>query len=372
MKVLHFFKTALPATVGGVEQVIDQICKGSKRYGIKCSVLALTSSNIYPKKFEFNGYTVHFIKRDFKFAATDFSISAILYFYNLAKENDIIHYHFPWPFMDIAHFTARINKPTLVTYHSDIVRQKNLLKLYQPLMNTFLGRIDKIIATSPNYMCSSQVLQKYKDKSIVIPIGIDKASYPLPNPLLMDYWKNRIGSRFFLFIGVMRYYKGLHVLLEANQYLDIPVVIVGDGQLKESLQTDAVRRGLKNTYFLGSISDEDKVALLSLCFALIFPSHLRSEAFGISLLEGAMYGKPLISCEIGTGTSFININNVTGIVVPPNNAQALKTAMLELWNDCDKAARLGQNALLRFSKIFTAKNMIEQYVDIYQRLASKK
>jgi glycosyltransferase involved in cell wall biosynthesis len=370
MKVLHFFKTALPATFGGVEQVIDQICRSTNTHGIKSSVLALTISSTYPKQFEFNGYKVHLVKRDFQFAGTDFAVSAFSRFCDLAKENDIIHYHFPWPFMDIAHFVASNNKPSLVTYHSDIIRQKNLLKLYQPLMNTFLSSVDKIIATSPNYMNSSLVLKRYKNKTSIIPIGLEKDSYPIPNILRIEHWKKRFNFGFFLFIGVLRYYKGLHVLLEANQYLDIPVVIVGDGPLKESLMADSMRRNLQNTYFLGSIDDEDKVILLTLCFGLIFPSNLRSEAFGISLLEGAMYGKPLISCEIGTGTSFINLNNVTGIVVPPNNAQALQRAMLELWNDSDKAARLGTNASLHFNKFFTAKKMAEQYADIYHDLAS--
>ena len=72
--------------------------------------------------------------------------------------------------------------------------------------------------------------------------------------------------------------------------------------------------------------------MFELCFAVLFPSHLRSEAFGISLLEGAMYGKPLISSEIGTGTTYINIDKETGLVVPPSDPIALREAMDFLWN----------------------------------------
>ena len=51
-----------------------------------------------------------------------------------------------------------------------------------------------------------------------------------------------------------------------------------------------------------------------------------------------MYGKPLISSEIGTGTSYININNETGIVVPPCDPTGLRQAMDYLWDNPIEAA----------------------------------
>jgi glycosyltransferase involved in cell wall biosynthesis len=371
IKVLHFFKTSLPDTMGGIEQFIDQLCKGSKLYGIDSSVFSLSKSSPSFEEIKFNGYSLHRVKRNFEFASTDFALSAFITFSRLAKEADIIHYHFPWPFMDLVHFTTRINKPTIVTYHSDIVRQKNLFLLYQPLMNAFLRSVDEIIVTSPNYLESSKVLNNYRDKTSIIPIGLNIDSYPSINLERVEFWKMKFGPRFFLFVGVLRYYKGLHVLLEANSNVDIPVLIAGDGPLKESLQAESFRLGLKNTYFLGAISEEDKVALLSICYGVVFPSHLRSEAFGISLLEGAMFGKAMISCEIGTGTSFINLHNVTGLVIPPNDSKLLRKAMLTLWNDRELTANMGNNAKIRFENKFTFSNMINKYSIIYHRLFNK-
>ncbi|MFI3197445.1 MAG: glycosyltransferase, partial [Methylococcaceae bacterium] len=113
-------------------------------------------------------------------------------------------------------------------------------------------------------------------------------------------------------------------------------------------------------------SDEDKVALLTLCYGVVFPSHLRSEAFGISLLEGAMYGKPLISSEIGTGTTFINIADKTGLVVPPSDPEALKQAMIYLWEHPEQAAEMGKCAEKRYYQFFTADRMVQSYVDLYR------
>jgi glycosyltransferase involved in cell wall biosynthesis len=270
--------------------------------------------------------------------------------------------------MDVVHFATRVKKPKLVTYHSDIIRQEHLLKLYRPLKRKFLASMDRIVATSPNYLASSNVLQMYTDKVCVIPIGLDKATYPQPMPDRLQFWRERIGQKFFLFVGLIRYYKGLHILMEAAQGTDYPIVIVGAGPIEQKLKIQAAQLGLRNIHFLGYQSDEDKVALLTLCYGVVFPSHLRSEAFGISLLEGAMYGKPMISSEIGTGTTFINIKDETGLVVAPSDPIALRQAMRYLWEHPEEAADMGRRAEERYWKHFTAKQMVKSYVDLYDEL----
>jgi rhamnosyl/mannosyltransferase len=290
----------------------------------------------------------------------------------MAAEADVVHYHFPWPFMDMAHFLARIDKPTVVTYHSDIVRQKALLKLYEPLKHRFLESVDTIVATSPNYLASSAVLDRYRDKTRVITFGLDKTSYPEPDQARLDHWRAQVGPKFFLFVGVLRYYKGLHILLDAVAGTDYPVVIVGAGPIEAELKAHAARLGLKSVQFVGAVDDVDKAALLKLCYAVAFPSHLRSEAFGISLLEGAMYGKPMISSEIGTGTTYINVHGETGLVVPPSDHDALRAAMCKLWNDTQMAQEMGRRAEARYWQLFTSAQMADNYAHLYQELVARK
>lgn len=370
LRVLHFFKTSIPDTMGGVEQVIHQIARGASKLGVHTDVLSLTPK-LVPRTIEVDGYFLHRARLDFQIASTGFSISAFLRFAQLAKKADVIHYHFPWPFMDLVHFVTRVKKPTVVTYHSDIIRQKHLLKLYRPLQNKFLASVDRIIATSPNYLTTSHVLAKFSDKVTVIPIGLDKSSYPQPAQDRLQYWHERLAPKFFLFIGVIRYYKGLHILIEAAQGTDYPIFIVGAGPIEEELKAQIAKLGLLNIHFLGQLSDEDKVALLTLCYGVVFPSHLRSEAFGISLLEGAMYGKPMISSEIGTGTTFINIADETGLVVPHSNPDALRQAMRYLWEHPEEAAEMGKRAEERYWRLFTAEQMVGEYVKLYRELANK-
>jgi rhamnosyl/mannosyltransferase len=371
MRVLHFYKTYYPDTWGGIEQVIRQLCVGTGRLGVTNEVLTLTRDS-GPAQIEFEGHTVHRAPLDFEIASTGFSFAAIRKLARLAREADVIHYHFPWPFMDLAHFMARIDKPSVVTYHSDIVRQKNLLRVYGPLKRQFLRSVGTIVATSPNYLASSPVLKRFEHKTRTITYGLDKTIYPKPSEAVKDKWRALCGERFFLFVGVLRYYKGLHILLDAMANLDYPVVIVGAGPIEQELKEHAQRLGLAHVMFVGAVEEEDKVALLELCYALAFPSHLRSEAFGISLLEGAMYGKPMISSEIGTGTSYINIHNETGLVVPPSHPQAFREAMRTLWENPTRAAQMGVKAEARYRQLFTADEMGRKWTELYEELLEEK
>lgn len=371
MKVLHFFKCYYPDSVGGVEQVICQLAEGGRAHGVTSEVLSLSKRGPFRNQ-PYAHHITHAAKLDLYLASTGISLSVFKDFRELAAQADVIHYHFPWPFMDIVHFLSDIKKPTVVTYHSDIVKQKNLLQIYKPLMYRFLSNIDHIVATSPNYLKTSSVLSKYKYKTSVIPIGLDSAHYSFNNLQRQDYWRQRLGGKFFLFIGALRYYKGLHILLEAMRGVDLPIVILGAGPIEKELRQQANQLNLHNIHFVGALSNEDKFALLELSYAVVFPSHLRSEAFGISLLEGAMYGKPLISSEIGTGTTYINIHQETGLVVPPSDPITLRNAMLILWQNSELAASYGENAQKRYQKLFTAEQMVEQYSNIYRSLLIEK
>lgn len=345
--------------------MIHQLAYGTAQRGHIVDVLIL-SRELPSRPITIANYTVHPARLSFEVASTGFSLSVFKKFAELANKADVIHYHFPWPFMDIVHFAMRVPKPTVVTYHSDIVRQRYALEFYRPLRRRFLESVDRIVATSPNYLATSEVLRRYQSKTSVIPIGLNRSIYPKPSGESLEWWRARLRGPFFLFVGVLRYYKGLHILLDAVSGTNLSVVIVGAGPIEKELREQALRLNLTNVVFLGALTEEDKVALLALCFAVVFPSHLRSEAFGITLLEGAMFGKPMISNEIGTGTTFVNIGGETGLVVPPSDPEALRQAMTYLVEHPDEAAQMGHRARLRYETLFTADIMVEKYLDLYE------
>lgn len=371
MNVLHVFRTFLTDSFGGTEQVIGQLIRGNRSDDVRFRVASL-SRHPDPAVSDYFGAEIVRFRENCSIASNSFSWPLMREFGGLIAKADIVHYHFPWPYADLLHLLWRVRKPSVVTYHSDIVRQRMLLQLYSPMMHKFLRSVDAIVATSPNYLATSPVLRHYADKTTIIPIGLDKDSYPRPRPERLAGWRDRFGDRFFLFVGMLRYYKGLHILLEAMRGVDFPVVIVGAGPIEEQLRVHAAKLGLRNIHFLGALPEEDKVALLELCLAVVFPSHLRSEAFGISLLEGAMYGKAMISSEIGTGTSYVNIDSETGLVVPPSNPQALRSAMQYLLEHPDVAVAMGRAGEKRYKEMFTAERMAASYETLYRKLLERR
>ncbi|MFT2188929.1 glycosyltransferase family 4 protein [Pseudomonas putida] len=367
MRVLHFFKTYYPDTTGGIEQVMFQLSQGCRSLGVDGQVLTL-SPNPVPERIQVADHEVVRVKENFNLGSTGFSLTVFKRFKDMAAEADLVHFHFPWPMMDLVHFATRHGRPTVLSYHSDIIKQRTLLKFYAPLMNRMLGSMDRILVASPNYQRSSETLKPFADKTVVVPYGLDEAAYPQVSAQCQARWQAQLPEKFFLFVGVLRYYKGLHTLLDALEGADYPVLLLGGGPQEQELRAQAERLGLRNLRFLGRLDDEDKACLLQRCHALVFPSHLRSEAFGISLLEAAMYGKPMISCEIGTGTTFVNIDGETGLAVPPENPPALREAMRRLWDEPGLAARFGAQARARFEKVFTAERMCAATVQVYKEL----
>lgn len=367
MRILHFFKTYWPDNFGGVERVIHALAKGSTAHGIQSDVLTL-SKKPSPDVIPFDGHQIHQVRQDFEIASTGFSRAAFGAFKSMSRQADLIHFHFPWPFMDLVELASHHNKPTLVTYHSDIVKQKRLMVLYQPLMNVFLNRVDRIVATSPDYLQSSPVLQRHADKTVVIPLGLNEQDYPAPDPDRVAFWRARFPRGFFLFVGVLRYYKGIEVLFEATKRTGLPVAVLGGGFLEDDLKRRQGQENATEFHMLGRLDDPDKIALLSLCHAFVFPSHLRSEAFGMALVEAAMMGKPMISCDIGTGTSYVNKHNETGLVIPPNDPDSLASAMRFLWDNPDIASAFGKAARIRYQTLLTADRMVADYAKLYRSM----
>lgn len=371
IKVLHVYRTYFPDTQGGLEEAIRQIALNNKDLGVESRIFAL-SDQPAPEPVRRSEGTVIQVKKHLEPSSCSISFTALASFRRQVEWADLVQYHFPWPFADILHFTGQVTKPTVLTYHSDIVRQRLLSLAYRPLMNRFLASMDRIVCTSANYFATSDVLSKFQDKVDVIPIGIDADDYAVRNDLSNQADIPDISTPYFLFIGVLRYYKGLHILLDAMQGAPFRVVIVGSGPTERSLKAQARDLHLDNTIFAGRLSDATKIHLLRHARGIVFPSFLRSEAFGVTLLEGAMFGKPLISTEVGSGTSHVNVHGETGIVVAPGSAKSLRRAMEKLYENEDLAEKMGRAARNRYQRLFTGELMGRRYNKLYRELLGQK
>lgn len=370
MHILQCYKTALPWSMGGVEQVMHHISMGLIENGHKSTVFAFSPIRDV-QELTYQGYRIIAVPYSINIASMPLSMQGFSLFKKYCEDADIVHYHYPFPWMDLMHLIHPHNKPCVMTYHSDIVKQKHLLKIYKILQQYFLNRMDAIVATSPNYISSSNTLKKYSDKVLCIPLGLDESNYLPVKIEKLNEWRRQLPERFLLFVGVFRYYKGLKNLLKALEGLDYPVVLVGDGPEKNNLLLLKEKYRLKNLIFLGSLDDENKNTILYLSSGVILPSHLRSEAFGLSLLEGAMFGKPLLSCEIQTGTTYINLEHQTGWVANPNDPLSLKEILINWYENKEQSLEFGMEARKRYLELFKASDMVTKYLELYKFLHRK-
>lgn len=362
----------MPDSFGGIESFIRDLATSTSRRNVQ-NTLLVTSKK--PQQSPGQNYQFDIIrsKMTFEISSCPVSISFLHQFQKLVQQADILHVHFPWPYADFTTLLFATSKPIVVTYQSDIVKQRFLKHLYHPLMQRFLSRADQIIVTSENYLHSSKTLAQFYYKCRIIPLSIDMDYYGEPCSEKTAEWNNRVGNNFLLFIGKFRHYKGLETLLNAMKGItNIPLVLIGEGVIEPKLKDIAKRHNLTNIYFVGPVPDPDKIALIKLSRAVILPSSGRSESFGIALLEGLAYGKPLISTEIETGTSYINQHGITGLVVPPNDSAALRLAIMTLFQNNILAHTMGSAARLRFLEYFSLEKITDQYMECYTQLCRSR
>ena len=369
-RILHVYRTGFPDSQGGTEEHLRTLSRGLVCRGMDVDVFFPSREVSGVAHHSDEGVRIWRVPETAEIASCNVFFRGLSQFRRLAAAADIVHYHFPWPWGDVLHALepASATRRHVVTYHSDIVRQRLLAVPYRPLMQRFLGSADRIIATSQAYADTSGVLPRHRDRLRVIPLGIDPSRIAAPEPARLARWRQELGEDFFLFVGVLRYYKALHLLVHAAASTGLAVVIAGDGPESARLRALAERLGASSVRFTGRVSDEDKWALFGLSRAFVLPSDRRSEAFGVSLLEAMSFGRPMITADIGTGTGFVNENGVTGLHVKPSDPDDLARAMQRLAQDHDLRQRLGSAARERLARCFRAETMVDAHIRLYQEL----
>ena len=371
--VLHVYRTYFPDPPGGLQEAIRQIALSTGIQGLSNTIFILSPQPNPSELFPPEGRVVRCRSWAAPASCDLGGVSAFTTFSRLATEADVLHFLYPWPFADILRAATRPERPAVLTYISDVVRQRWLGLAYAPLMWRTLRQMRIIVANCPAYAKTSPVLSHpdIRNKVRVVPLGIEESSYPKEGDDSIFQRLGLIGDEaYFLFIGVLRYYKGVHFLTQAAKNLGAAIVIAGSGPELEALQKLCKEIGADNVIFAGQVSDAEKVSLLKRCKALVLPSHLRSEAFGMVLVEAAMFGRPLISCEIGTGTSYVNEHELTGLVVAPESPEKLQWAMKTLLEDEQLALKMGTAARNRYDQLFSGPALGRGYAEIFREASA--
>ncbi|WP_411683432.1 glycosyltransferase [Aeromonas caviae] len=364
MRILEVGKL-YPPFWGGIETVVYDMSTVLKQEGYDVDVLCVSDNNSSSEEIVDN-VKIYRCASFLHLASTYLSVEFIKVWWKIRSNYDVIHFHLPNPLALLAFFLfkPRKNCKVIVHWHSDIVKQKILKIPFIPLQNHLLTRCYKIIATSENYAKASRDLVYYLDKVKVIPIGIDGGKMEA-SPEAIDIIKKRFMGKFIIFsLGRHVYYKGFEYLIEAAKYLDDRYVVLlgGQGELTEDLQRKIYKHNLaERVKLLGKISAQELPAYFNAADVFCLPSVERSEAYGVVQLEAMACGTPVVCTDInGSGVSWVNKHQVTGLVVPVKNAKELAASFSYLYENSFDKFKIKEY----FTQHYTRLEMVKHFTNV--------
>ena len=366
LKILHIAKYYEPFK-GGIEKVILELATGTVKAGHEVVVLSSNHSWQYKEEM-IDGVKVIRLPR----VGVAFSQPLTLSFMWKAKKwmqwADVVQVHTPNPLAEVSFLLQDINKPLIVTYHCDVIRQHKMHSIYHPVAEKLLQRADRITVSTPNHLKYSEILHPHKEKAEVIPFGVraKHAKRTMKINAKLKKIKDEVGD-YFLFVGRLVPYKGVDILLHAMRQVKENLVIIGQGPRWESWYLMAQELGVQDKVrLIGKVDDDDEfAAYLHGCYSLVLPSINESEAFGIVLIEAMSCGKPIITTQLKSGVPWVNDKGVTGLEVMPKDHHGLAEAMNLLAQDHELRRTMGENSLKRFDKLFQVETMVSSYLDLY-------
>lgn len=398
--------------IGGIETVIRQISEGIKDES-DVSVLVCRDLKTPPKERrktvqeEISGVKVLRTGSLGEVAKVPVSFSFITKFRSLAKENDIVQIHVPFPLADLACLLSGYKGKVVVWWHSDVVRQKKWLVLYKPVMDRLLKRADLIIVSADGVAKGSRYLKPYLNKCKTIHFGLEKRKYDLATDFLkarnaLKKSENVISEQTddlkingednrreissgikensieknleLLFMGRLVYYKGCSILLEALSQVRgrVHLTMIGSGQLENALREQCEKLGLVDKVeFTGTLPEAEIPAYFENADVFVLPSTERSEAFALVQLEAMAYGIPVINTKLESGVPEVSIHGETGLTVKPEDVKELAEAIQWMVDNPVKREELGKKARKRLEEEFTEEKMISEVMETYRELMSE-
>lgn len=365
MRIVHLYKDYFPPTVGGIEQSVGRLAVASARAGHDVTVLTSAGGGRKTVRETVDGVRVVRCAEWARVWSTPFGPDMPGELRRL--EADLWHLHFPSPPGEVSWLLARPRGATVITWHSDIIRQKAVLPVYGHVVHALLRGTHRVMTSFEAQAPASPFLRRYPDKVRVVPLGIDLERFAAEgrDPAAVAELRARVGGGpVVLFVGRVVGSKGLDVLLDAASSVEARIVIVGDGPELPRLRARCTAMGLDGrVLFTGRVDPERVKDHVAIATVGVLPSLY--ESYGLAMVEIMTNGVPMVCTELGTGTTFINRPGETGLAVKPGDPAALAGALNRLLRDDALRARLGEGARKRAHDHFSTGVMMRGIQAVY-------
>jgi len=378
MRITMVNKYYWPPHLGGVETVVRNLSEGLVEHA-GASVHAIVANEGRARvEDEVAGVHITRLPRQFALSSAPIALSMPGELTREARSStppDVLNLHSPYPWGELSWLRARPDVPTVLGYHSDIVRQKRMLAAYKPFLERVLDSVDLITTSSPNLRDNSEFLSKRAEKVRIVDYGLHVEDIGDP-PARVFRKAARIrdehaGRSIVLFVGRLVYYKGADILVRAMAGVDADLVMIGRGPLEGELREIATANGVADRIsFLAPMEDADLWAYYRAADVLCLPSVASSEAFGLVQIEAHAAGTPVVSTNLPTSVPYANQHEVTGLTVPVGDVSALAAALNRLLADDEFRGRLGQQARERAVARFSIPCFVNSMLAVYDEAST--
>ena len=292
------------------------------------------------------------------------------WFHNLINRirPDLVHAHFASGYGTMGAL-AKYNPFILSVWGSDIYDFPRKSMLHRRLVRFNLSRAKLITSTSQAMAIETR---KYTKRPIyVVPFGIDvdqfiprAVSSPFDPADIVIGTVKTLEAKY----GIEYLIRAFKILRDRHPSLPLKLLIVGGGTLLNRLTRLANSLGLgHDAVFTGQIQHADVYKYHNMSTIAAFLSVLDSESFGVSVLEASACEKPVVVSGVG-GLPEVTEDGITGIVVPPRDAQRSADALERLVLDRDLRLRMGKRGRERVLRLFSwqdnVKMMVQRYDDV--------
>lgn len=374
MRILHLSKF-YPPDPGGLEHIVASLAEGAVRRGHDVRVVCAQG----PSRRELRRSTV---SERGGVAVVRLGTHGVIWsqpvtpgYLRAARwPADVVYLHRPHPLADLAALRIRA-EALIIFHHSDIQRQRLVRALYRPLAHAVARRARAVVVGARANLAHADDLGKGgRARARVIPFGVDETRFTpgrpaeTPPPFAIGG-----GTPTGLFVGRLVSYKGLDVLLEALSGTTLRIVIVGDGPLRPEVEAEVERRALGGQVVLvGEVCEADLPAYYQAADYFVLPSTSPAEMFGVAMVEAMACGKAVISTALSSGVREVNLDGVTGLVVPPADAGQLREAMHRLVGNEELRGRLGSAGRRRVEERFTLHRMVAAHLALCEEVAAAR
>lgn len=374
MRVTMVNKYYYPPHLGGVETVVRYLSEGLVAHE-GASVTAVVSNEAKTRAEDtIAGVDVVRLPRQFALSSAPIALGMAGELTHQVRSDtppDVVNLHFPYPWGELSWLQAHPDVPTVLSYHSDIVRQKRMLAAYKPFLDRVLDRVDVITTSSPNLRDNSPFLSTRVDKVRIVDYGLHVEDIANPPASVIaraeQIRAEHAGRRIVLFVGRLVYYKGADVLVRAMADVDADLVILGTGPLESELREIAMANGVTGRIsFLPPQDDDELSAHYRAADVFCLPSVANSEAFGLVQIEAHAAGTPAVSTNLPTSVPYANLHEVTGLTVAVGDVPDLAAALNRLLSDDVLRERLGAQARERALTQFTIPRMVTSMLEVYR------